>query len=239
MPAEMSLDRIMGFLKSDEPKSSIKSNFSGLKPELQSLAQKLIEQAKMQGINLIVTDTLRTKKQQEALYNQGRTTEGPIVTNAKPGTSLHEKGLAFDVAVLDKNGKPSWPNDTNLWNLIGKIGLSLGLEWGGNFKSPDYPHFQIKNNITKNDFIRMKDVPDKNLHILAKIFLEKLKGKGYGSYQLFKFNGQIYKAVLEEHSDNKRGPHKGISLFKKANEESINLDSSLNSLFIIFEKLTS
>jgi hypothetical protein len=233
MPAEMSLDRIMGFLKSDEPKSSIKSNFSGLKPELQSLAQKLIEQAKMQGINLIVTDTLRTKKQQEALYNQGRTTEGPIVTNAKPGTSLHEQGLAFDVAVLDKNGKPSWPNDINLWNLIGKIGLSLGLEWGGNFKSPDYPHFQKKNNsISKNEFIRMREVPNEKLQLLAKIFLKRLRGKGYGSYQTFKLDGQIYKAVLEEHiGGNVKGKHPGISLFKKANE--------IESLSIIFEKLTN
>jgi len=58
---------------------------------------------------------------------------------------------AFDIVILDGNKKPSWDikidvNKDLLPDYIqaGKIGVSVGLIWGGNFKpSPDYPHFQI------------------------------------------------------------------------------------------------
>src|ERR1043165_556102 len=51
------------------------------------------------------TQTLRTFEEQNALYAQGRTKPGQIVTNAKGGQSYHNYGLAIDFALLiDKNG---------------------------------------------------------------------------------------------------------------------------------------
>lgn len=50
--------------------------------------------------------TIRTFAEQEALYAQGRTKPGKVVTNAKAGMSYHNYGLAVDIVLLkdtDKN----------------------------------------------------------------------------------------------------------------------------------------
>lgn len=200
-------------------------NVSGLNSDVARKARALVLEAAKQGISLIISNTLRSTQEQSRLYEQGRTTEGPIVTNAKPGTSKHEFGHAFDVAVADKNGTPTWPEDNDLWNKIGTIGESLGLKWGGRFKTPDRPHFeskytleQIKSNKTKGTYERLTSVDDKRLNEISQYFLGILKDKPYGSYKLFSYKGSVYKAVIEEHVGGRvSGPHPGISLFKKAN----------------------
>jgi peptidoglycan L-alanyl-D-glutamate endopeptidase CwlK len=112
-----------------------------LHPELKVKAEKLIEIAKGRGINIIITQTWRTKEEQDALYAQGRTTPGNIVTNVKYPNSLHCWGVAFDVAVM-LNGEVSWT--AAHYDQVGILGESLGLEWGGRWSSfPDKPHFQL------------------------------------------------------------------------------------------------
>lgn len=111
-----------------------------LKPYVQYLCKKLIEECKKQGINILITSTVRDQEYQSSLYAQGRTRSGNIVTNAKY-IGAHGFGLAFDVVPL-VNGKPVW-NNTALWNKIGQIGMSIGLEWGGSWRTiSDKPHFQ-------------------------------------------------------------------------------------------------
>lgn len=92
------------------------------------------------GIQLRVIQGLRTIAEQNTLYDQGRTTPGNKVTNAKGGQSFHNYGLAVDV-VLIKNGEAVW---SPVSKDVVDIGTSLGFEWGGNWKSfKDYPHFQM------------------------------------------------------------------------------------------------
>ena len=92
------------------------------------------------GIQLRVIQGLRTIDEQNTLYNQGRTTPGNKVTNAKGGQSFHNYGLAVDVVII-KNGQAVW---TQVPKEVVNIGTSLGFEWGGNWKSfKDYPHFQM------------------------------------------------------------------------------------------------
>lgn len=81
--------------------------------------------------------------EQERIYNQGRTTPGPIVSDAPPGSSYHNYGLAFDIVPTAYVNLPNWNPGGPLWNRIGSIGKSLGLEWGGNWPKPDEPHFQL------------------------------------------------------------------------------------------------
>jgi len=98
-------------------------------------------------IDIIITNTLRTLEEQAALYAQGRSRPGKIVTWAKPGSSAHNYGLAFDIVPV-RLGKPVWGTkgaDLTLWQRCGFIGESLGLEWGGRWTKPDMPHFQIPN----------------------------------------------------------------------------------------------
>ena len=127
---------------------SSEARIARLEPVIQSKARALLDAARAQGIELTVTQGLRTMDEQAALYAQGRTAPGPVVTNAKPGSSWHNFGLAFDVAVV-VNGQPTWPNDTALWSKIGELGKAQGLVWGGDFQSfKDMPHFQYTGGLT-------------------------------------------------------------------------------------------
>ena len=127
------------------------NTLKGLTPATQAAALALIQVAAMNGLQLEIANGFRDTKAQTAIYAQGRTAPGPIVSYAKPGTSPHEKGMAFDVAV-NKNGKPTWPNDNALWAQIGQYGESVGLTWGGRFpelnpgQPADLDHFQISKN---------------------------------------------------------------------------------------------
>jgi len=112
----------------------------GLEADFRNKVITLLQTARKQGIDLRLTSGHRDCKAQNKLYAQGRTAPGKIVTNAKCGKSTHNYRRAVDVVEF-KNGKPLWTNPN--WNKIGKMGVDLGLEWGGNWKSfKDRPHFQ-------------------------------------------------------------------------------------------------
>ena len=92
------------------------------------------------GIPWICTYTRRTLEEQKALYAQGRTTPGKIVTWTMK--SRHLDGEAFDIVLL-KDGKANWDTKDPDWTKAGEIGESVGLKWGGRFKTPDMPHFEL------------------------------------------------------------------------------------------------
>lgn len=100
--------------------------------------------------------TLRTFKEQDELFQQGRTklfdAKGNRlgkITNAKGGQSLHNYGLALDI-VLITNGKASWDtavdfdkDGTSDWMEVVTIFKQAGWKWGGDWtKFPDKPHFE-------------------------------------------------------------------------------------------------
>lgn len=94
------------------------------------------------------THTLRTFAEQDALYAQGRTKPGKVVTRAKGGDSMHNYGLAVDI-VLMVAGKPVWDIKTDYdkdgrsdWMEVVDIFKRYGWEWGGDWKFFDAPHFQ-------------------------------------------------------------------------------------------------
>ena len=98
------------------------------------------------GVHPFIDEGLRSFERSDALYAQGRTKPGNIVTNAKGGSSLHNYGLALDFH-LQVNGKDVWPNnfraDKN-WMKVVEIFKKHGFTWGGDFKSIiDAPHFEM------------------------------------------------------------------------------------------------
>lgn len=113
-------------------------------PRLQVLAGQLTEECNRQGLKIKTGETLRTVAEQDALYAQGRTQPGPIVTNA-PGrsySSYHQWGTAFDIYRNDGSG--AYNEAGGFFEKVGAIGTGLGLEWGGNWKTiVDKPHFQL------------------------------------------------------------------------------------------------
>ncbi|OKP88384.1 hypothetical protein A3844_08425 [Paenibacillus helianthi] len=124
----------------------------GLHPVLVAATVALIERCYARGVNIVITQGLRTIAEQDALYAQGRTKPGQIVTNARGRTSYHNFGLAVDFALLLPNGSSvSWDtardgdgDKVSDWQEVVKEAKTLGFEWGGDFKSiKDAPHFQM------------------------------------------------------------------------------------------------
>ena len=117
---------------------------STLLSEVQPFSRALVQKAAISGITIRIISGFRTYAEQDALYAQGRTQLGSIVTNAKGGYSNHNFGIAFDVGVFE--GSKYLP-DSPKYKAVGALGIDLGLEWGGNWKTiVDQPHFQLRPN---------------------------------------------------------------------------------------------
>jgi len=113
-----------------------------LLPVVQSRVRKFLELCHENDIDLLITSTFRDNESQNALYAQGRTAPGKIVTNAKAGESWHNYRCAVDVVPL-RNGKPVWDGKDSVWQTVGELGKQAGLEWAGDWKKfKELAHFQ-------------------------------------------------------------------------------------------------
>lgn len=108
------------------------------------------ELLKEEGLDYRCICGTRTWEAQEALYAKGRTAPGPKVTNARPGSSMHNFGLAIDCGVF--RGKAYLDDGTpdekrladRMHKLCGALASKHNLRWGGNFKSIyDAPHYEF------------------------------------------------------------------------------------------------
>lgn len=141
-------------------------DLNDLHPIVREKAKNFLSLAKKKGVDLLIYCTYRSPEEQELLYFQGRLDEFSltlaelnrkrvnlglpplseieakrVVTYAKPWTSLHQYGLAFDCVPLVA-GKPDW-NNKSLYEELGKIAKEVGLDWAGSWKKfREYPHFE-------------------------------------------------------------------------------------------------
>lgn len=120
----------------------------GLEPLVQRQADQLILEMKKYGYDVVIFEGYRSAQRQDELYSQGRTRPGFIVTNAKGGESFHNYGVAVDIVF---RGREPW-GAQHPWKLLGKVGKSLGFNWGGDWKFKDLPHFELTLDYTLNDF---------------------------------------------------------------------------------------
>lgn len=120
-------------------------SLNDLTPFTRAKVEDFKKKCAAEGIDLLVTCTYRDGQAQDALYAQGRTAPGSIVTNARAGESWHQYRVALDVVPL-RGGKPVWNTsgeDGRLWKRVGEIGESCGLEWAGRWTTfREFPHFQ-------------------------------------------------------------------------------------------------
>jgi peptidoglycan LD-endopeptidase CwlK len=130
-----------------------------LNPVVKERSDQLIQQAAKKGIEIVITDGFRSAADQDRLYEQGRTTGGNIVTNAKGGESYHNFGLAIDFALETPSGDVVWDreydrNENGLadWTEVVQMAKALGFEWGGDWKGfKDYPHLEMNFGLTIAD----------------------------------------------------------------------------------------
>jgi hypothetical protein len=137
-----------------------------LTPECQELHANFAFVMAKNGLNYMVTSTLRTWAEQQALWAQGREPVEVVnalrkavgwaaigaVEAAKKVTwtmeSQHLKGTAFDIALIDRLKKPHWNEKISVNNNAlpdykeaAEIGRSVGLKPGYDFSDPC--HFEV------------------------------------------------------------------------------------------------
>ena len=146
-------------------------NTQNLNPLLVSKVQQLLKVANGQGLSVDVFSDFRSMDEQQRLYNLGRTVKNPdgatdklpmgnIVTEAKPGQSWHNWGLAVDI-VFKINRNWDWGIRNN-WDRLGQLGENLGLVWGGHFppRLIDKPHFELTGGLTIAEAQELEDIND-------------------------------------------------------------------------------
>jgi len=120
-----------------------------LHPLLSAKIRQLDSILDAEKIAVQVIQGTRSWSAQSILYAQGRTTPGPIVTNAPPGHSWHQFGLAADLCpavAYDPAGAfvPDWNASHPAWAVMIAKGEALGLYSGSECCSiKDMPHFQL------------------------------------------------------------------------------------------------
>lgn len=136
------------------------ANLKDLHPYVRDKAEKLVKNANKRltgDWEMRITEGYRSIAEQNAIYAQGRTKPGKIVSNAKGGYSMHNFGLAVDFALFTKDGKKvvwdrvkdSDKDGVADWSEVVQEAKKLGFEWGGDWKSfKDYPHFQLVHGLT-------------------------------------------------------------------------------------------
>jgi peptidoglycan LD-endopeptidase CwlK len=113
-----------------------------LLPEMRPITRALVQKAAQNGITIKIISGLRTYDEQDALYAKGRTKPGNKVTNARGGFSNHNFGIAFDFGVFEG---AKYLTESVKYDAVGALGMDLGLEWGGSWKSfVDQSHFQLR-----------------------------------------------------------------------------------------------
>ncbi|TXH09900.1 MAG: M15 family peptidase [Hyphomicrobiaceae bacterium] len=117
-------------------------------PELSWRVRQVLAAMMCLGYPMVVTNGNRTTVEQQALYAQGRTKPGKVVTNADgvKNKSNHQDARAVDCTFLDAKGQPHWPDtaaDQPKWRAYGACAKALGLAWGGDWKKADKPHVEM------------------------------------------------------------------------------------------------
>jgi hypothetical protein len=124
-------------------KPSSEKRLQQLHPALGAALRGVVDDLAAKGLVIEIVQGLRTFAEQDALYAQGRTKPGQMVTQARGGESNHNYGLAADLCPFT-NDKPDWNAPLTVWAAIGEAAAARGLDWGGAWKKfLDKPHVEL------------------------------------------------------------------------------------------------
>jgi hypothetical protein len=147
------------FVYTDNMDQRTLKNIETLHPKARPWAKAHIEAVNSAGIlpagwSVRIVSGNRTWAEQDALYAQGRTKAGPVVTKARGGQSNHNFGIAWDIGIFDDKG--AYLGESPYYKRIASVGKALGLEWGGDWTSiMDMPHYQVKTGLSVSQLRRL------------------------------------------------------------------------------------
>jgi len=132
---------------SDRTKTNISDLNGRFLDVLVPFLHEAIRVAAANGLRLEVISGLRTWEEQAEIFAQGRTKPGERVTNARPGSSWHNFGLAVDLGLFDGRAyvdNTDRPRAEKVYRALAEIAKEYGIEWGGYWrgKFKDTPHFE-------------------------------------------------------------------------------------------------
>lgn len=133
--------------------SSVIKDISELLPNARRACELFMLECGKAGLKVRITETYRTQERQNELYAQGRTNAGRIVTWTKK--SRHTSRLAWDICQNIK-GK-EYDNSDGFFDRCGDIASKLGIKWGGKWKTPDRPHFEVASDWTEQKKYREEE----------------------------------------------------------------------------------
>lgn len=179
-------------------------------PEVLKRAIEIVKRCYNENIFVLFTDGYRSNIEQAILYGKGRASyiyEGKqygnpkekIVTNAPPGNSLHNYGLAIDFVLSDGFGKNILWDVNDKWKRVAAIAKEIGFDWGGDWIGfIDYSHFEYTGGLTlgqiKNGLLPVfKPYPSLDINEL-KFTSSTLKNK----VQEFLTNRQLQQVIIDE-----------------------------------------
>lgn len=116
-----------------------------LAPEFRPLAVELIARCVEAGIAIMIIDTLRTPSEQADNLAKGVswTMNSKHLPQPPSGLSRAIDLAPYEVYNLAGPDKLKWDSKDPVWLKMGLIGESLGLRWGGRWKTPDSGHFEF------------------------------------------------------------------------------------------------
>lgn len=118
----------------------------GVHPALVDAVRDIFSDMEAWGHPMFVVEGVRTVERQAALYAQGRTAKGPIVTykdgvTHKSNHQPHADGYGYAVDCAFVDGNPF--AQTHPWERFGQAAEQRGVSWGGRWKFMDQPHLEL------------------------------------------------------------------------------------------------
>jgi hypothetical protein len=104
------------------------SDLGLLEPVTRQRVEAIIDDARGEGLALMVFETYRSKARQQELFQQGATRLQQV--------GVHHYGLACDI-VKSVGGEPSWKGS---FDVLGRLAQKHGLIWGGDWGDPAAHH---------------------------------------------------------------------------------------------------
>lgn len=124
-----------------------------LHPLLLPIWTRHVDLVRSKGLIVVTVFCWRSSLAQARLYEIGRRgiPGERVVTYARGGSSWHNverngapASLAYDLALMTRDGRRYLPDADPAWQLAGEIGEALGLTWGGRFERlRDLGHWQL------------------------------------------------------------------------------------------------
>lgn len=114
---------------------AVNRNLEFLAPVFRQKVERALAGAALDGHAIAVFEGWRSPARQDDLYAQGRTLPGRVITKARAWESLHNFGLAVDIANLPAARMWNWNGDFKKYS---KYFTGEGLKWLSPFEQVHY-----------------------------------------------------------------------------------------------------